>query len=78
MFKDISTCVNHPQFQPFFQPVPKTRPDSEEFGNDKHPKDLLQNGVLQVAPGGSGSVVCGAFENLVALSRVATVYWEEP
>lgn len=46
-----------------------------EFGNDQHPKDLLQNGVLQMAP--SGQAACGAFRNLLVLSRVTTVYWEE-
>jgi hypothetical protein len=69
-------CKPSPVLTIFSQPVPKTRPGSEEFGNDQHPKDLLQNGVLQVAPGGQAA--CGAFRNLLVLSRVTTVYWEEP
>lgn len=69
-------CKPSPVLTIFSQPVPKTGPGSEEFGNDQDPKDLLQNGVLQMAP--SGQAACGAFRNLLVLSRVTTVYWEEP
>ena len=69
-------CKPSPVLTIFSQPVPKTGPGSEEFGTDQHPKDLLQNGVLQMAP--SGQAACGAFRNLLVLSRVTTVYWEEP
>eukprot|EP00438_Fugacium_kawagutii_P020909 Skav211800 [mRNA] locus=scaffold305:363673:365034:+ [translate_table: standard] len=49
---------------------------AQEFGNDAHPKDLLQNGALQVAAThGEG---CSDFQDLVVLSRATTVYWEAP
>ena len=48
---------------------------NQEFGNDKHPTDLIQNGVLQVASS-SPNAFCGQYHDLMALARVATVYWE--
>ena len=83
MFQEVSTCFNHPWFQhdPLFAQPPKDckrHLGTEEFGNDQHPKDLLQNGVLQVAPAAPGAAACGAFRNLLPLSRLTTVYWEVP
>ena len=61
-------CKPSPVLTIFSQPVPKTGPGSEEFGNDQHPKDLLQNGVLQMAP--SGQAACGALQKSTgALTR---------
>lgn len=48
-----------------------------EFGHDKHPTDLLQNGVLQVASSSTTAAFCGPYHDLMALERVTTVYWEE-
>ena len=76
--RSLNMCKPSPVFNDFSPACSKKLgPGSEEFGNDQHPKDLLQNGVLQVAAGGPDPA-CGPFRNLLALSRVTTVYWEEP
>lgn len=61
-----------------------------EFGHEKHPKDLLKDGVLQVAatastgqpyslpmPGQGDLTKCGAFYDLIEVKATPMVYWEE-
>eukprot|EP00930_Biecheleria_cincta_P091746 TRINITY_DN8139_c1_g4_i1.p1 TRINITY_DN8139_c1_g4~~TRINITY_DN8139_c1_g4_i1.p1 ORF type:complete len:672 (+),score=129.97 TRINITY_DN8139_c1_g4_i1:79-2094(+) len=59
-----------------------------EFGSDKHPKDLLQQGAIQVAAcklgtagcaGHTGSRLdmCGDFHHLLEVTNEKMVYWEE-
>mmetsp|Transcript_95728 Transcript_95728/g.270929 ORF Transcript_95728/g.270929 Transcript_95728/m.270929 type:complete len:652 (+) Transcript_95728:198-2153(+) len=61
-----------------------------ELGHEKHPKDLLLHGVVQVAdsshnPGSAGVLagfrsdadVCGGFYHLIDVQKQNMVYWEE-
>ena len=51
-----------------------------EFGCDPYPKDLLANGMIQVAGcdgSGHGSSTCSTFHDVVPVRKDRAVYWEE-
>lgn len=51
-----------------------------EFGSDFYPKDLLGNGVIQIAGGQAAqgqAVFCSKFLDLMPVKRDRVIYWEE-